>query len=104
MSPDCPPDAGPRPRRPWVTIPEFTSLVRPAGAAMFRRTELSERMDFFLRLGFLAAGFFFKTVFLEFFGVAFLEAAFLRIFFFVGIRRKVYHHQMQRTMRDWNET
>jgi hypothetical protein len=28
-----------------------------------------------------------------------LDAVFLRVFFFVGMR-KVYHHQMQRTMRD----
>jgi hypothetical protein len=32
--------------------------------------------------------------------LGFLEAGFLRPFFFVGIRRKVYHHQIQRTMRD----
>lgn len=66
---------------------------------MFRRTELSERMDFFLRFDFLAAAFVFHTFFLELLGLAFLAAVFLRVFFFVGIR-KVYHHQIQRTMRD----
>src|ERR1700733_12510360 len=105
MSPDCPPDAGPRPRRPRVTMPEFTSLVRPAGPGMLRRTELSERMFAFLRLGFLLATFFFatfffKSFFLGAFAVFFLEAVLLRDFFFVGMR-KVYHHQMRRTMRDW---
>jgi hypothetical protein len=81
-------------------MPEFTSLVMPAGPGMFRRTELSERTDFCLRLDFLAAGFFFNTFFFEFLELGFLEAGFLRPFFFVGIRRKVYHHQIQRTMRD----
>src|SRR5580704_7168184 len=100
MSPDCPPAAGPRPRRPCVTMPEFTSLVRPAGAEMFRRTELLERMDFFLRLDFFTTGFFFNAFFLEFLELAFFEVAFFRVFFFVGIRPKVYHPQIQRTMRD----
>jgi hypothetical protein len=105
MSPDCPPDAGPRPRRPRVTMPEFTSLVRPAGPGMLRRTELSERIFAFRRLDFLLAAFFFATFFfkgffLGAFAVFFFEAVFLRIFFFVGMR-KVYHHQMRRTMRDW---
>lgn len=67
---------------------------------MFRRTELSERTDFCLRLAFLAAGFFFNTFFLDFLELGFLEAGFLRLFFLVGITRKVYHYQIQRTMRD----
>ena len=59
----------------------------------------------FLRLGFLLASFFFATFFFKsfFFGILavfFFEAVFLRVFFFVGMR-KVYHHQMRRTMRDW---
>jgi hypothetical protein len=37
---------------------------------------------------------------LDFLELAFLEAGFLRLFFLVGIRRKVYHYQIQRTMRD----
>src|SRR5580700_4619186 len=73
-------------------MPEFTSLVRPAGTAAFRRTELSARIDFFLRTGFLAVGFFFET----FFGGLFLVVVFLRVFFLVG-SRKVYHYQMLRT-------
>src|SRR5580693_2198538 len=99
MSPDCPPDAGPRPRRPGVTIPEFTSLVRPAGPDRLRRTELAERMFAFLRLGFLPADSFFQTFFLGLFAVFFLDAVFLRVFFFLCMR-KVYHHRMRRTMRD----
>jgi hypothetical protein len=71
-------------------MPEFTSLVRPAGPGMFRRTELSARIDFFLRTGFLPTAFFFETFF---FGVLFLGVAFLRDFFFVGMR-KVYHYQI----------
>ena len=53
----------------------------------------------FLRLGFLLVAFFFKTFFLGLFAVFCLDAVFLRVFFFVGMR-KVYHHLMQRTMRD----
>lgn len=72
---------------------------------MLRRTELSERIFAFRRLDFLLAAFFFATFFfkgffLGAFAVFFFEAVFLRIFFFVGMR-KVYHHQMRRTMRDW---
>jgi hypothetical protein len=76
-------------------MPEFTSLVRPAGAAVFRRTELSARIDFFLRTGFLLGAFFFKAFFLE---ALFLGVVFLRTFFLVGIR-KVYHYQILRTTR-----
>src|SRR5271163_871044 len=93
MSPDCPPEFGPRPRRPWRNMPEFTSLVGPAGAAAFRRTELSARIDFFLRTGFLLGAFFFTAFFFE---VFFLGVVFLRAFFLVGIR-KVYHYQILRT-------
>jgi len=82
-----------------VTVPKFTSLLRSAGPDMLRRTELSERMLAFLRLAFFPAAFFFKTFFLGLFAVFFLDAVFLRVFFFVGMR-KVYHHQMRRTMRD----
>src|ERR1700735_338058 len=95
MSPDCPPASGPRPRRPRVSMPEFTSLVRPAGPEIFRRTELSARIDFSFRTGFLVVAFFFRIFFLEAF---FLGVAFLRDFFFVGMR-KVYHYQIARTMR-----
>jgi hypothetical protein len=75
-------------------MPEFTSLVRPAGSGPLRRTELSARIDCFFRVGFLAVAFFFRT----FFGVLFLEVFFWRAFFLVGIR-KVYHYQMLRTTR-----
>src|ERR1700734_1477768 len=95
MSPDCPPALGPKPRRPWRNIPEFTSLVRPAGPGIFRRTELSARIDFFLRMGFLVVAFFLTTFFSE---ARFLGVVFLRDFFFVSIP-KVYHYQIARTMR-----
>src|ERR1700683_3585442 len=75
-------------------MPEFTSLVRPAGSPTLRRTELSARIDCFFRAGFLVLAFLFKT----FFGAFFLEVVFLRAFFLVGIR-KVYHYQMMRTTR-----
>jgi hypothetical protein len=75
-------------------MPEFTSLVRPAGPGTFRRTELSARIDCFFRAGCLAFAFFFRT----FLAVLFLEVVFLRAFFLVGIR-KVYHYQMMRTTR-----
>src|ERR1700689_1593186 len=80
-------------------MPEFTSLVRPAGSGALRRTELSARIDCFFRAGFLAFAFFFRT----FFGVLFLEVVFLRAFFLVGIR-KVYHYQMMRTTRGFCRT
>jgi hypothetical protein len=81
-------------------MPEFTSLVRPAGPAVLRRTELSARIDFFLRTGFFLGAFFFKAIFSEAF---FLGVVFLRTFFLVGIR-KVYHYQILRTTHGFCQT